>query len=123
MAYHQQIEGTNVQVGDIITVTGEAGSMIFSNVRVYYIDPDTIAVVGMDNEAERDAFEPLDSYWKFYLIERPKKPLPTAIGSVVEADGQTWVLCDPEDSTSWRSTPHGFWASGEELQEYDFTVV
>lgn len=114
---YPETKPSELRVGDIITAQFNLAGVptrLFTNVAVTSIDSGVVWA---------DLLHFYTDCNTFYLIERPKKPLPTAIGSVVESDGQTWVLCDPEDSTPWRSTPLGHWASSEDLQEYDFTVV
>jgi len=119
------IKANEIKVGDILFVTTRGG-FAFTNQKVKDIDLNDSDCITTESTDEKvtEGFGAKSSYYTFYLIERPKKPLPTAIGSVVEADGQTWVLCDPDDEGfEWRSTPLGHWASSEGLQEYDFTVV
>ena len=128
MAHHPQIKGTDVRVGDIITVIGDGGgAIIFSDVRVRHIDMFNVAVENKDNKAEQDAFDPQGGFWKFYLVERPKKPLPTKIGSVVEADGVKYfrVLEDNENYAEWAYSDGSYITdiSSELLSTYDFTVV
>lgn len=109
----KKIAISDIEEGDTITVVSD--NNLYTEVKVVRVDYDGSFY------SECLGFDP-NWGWKYYLVERPKKPLPTKLGSVVEADGQTWVLCDPNESPQWRSI-EGVWQSVEELQEYDFTVV
>ena len=127
MGHMNPIKAQDIKVGDILFVTTRGG-FAFTNQEVVDLNP-KLYFIGTkstdDGVAEGFGFNAPE--YTFYLIERPKKPLPTAIGSVVEVDGVKYVrvLEDYEDCCEWA------FREGDCLEEvssawlagYDFTVV
>lgn len=124
MSYLDKIQPNKILVGDILHVLSRG--MIFANQEVTSIEPesDYIGTKATD-DGKTEGFGYTGDYWMFFLVERPKKPLPTKIGSTVEvADVQlTWVLCDPDSSHQWRCVEDGAWASNAVLQQTDWSIV
>lgn len=109
----KKIDISDIEEGD--TVTAVSGNYLYTEVKVVDVADDGSFY------SDCRGFDP-DWGWKNYLIERPKRPLPTKLGSVVEIAGTKWVLCDPEDMLQWRSLDNG-WKSSEDLAEKDWVEV
>lgn len=125
MAFADEVEGSEVRVGDTICVIGN-GATIFHNLVVTDVFEDRIRASHVDSvglQSRTDTFTLLDSYWKFYLVERPKQPLPTKLGSVVKASGVEWVLCDPGNAEPWYSPKANSWLANEDLAGIDWEEV
>ena len=121
MAFADEIEGTEVRVGDTICVIGN-GATIFHNLAVTDVFEDRIRashVDSVDLQSRTDTFTLHDSYWKFYLVERAKQPLPTHFGAKVVAEGEEYLNATPGDKYCWISES-GDWYTSEELGEKDW---
>lgn len=121
---YKAIKPSELRVGDIITAQwtppeGDGPSELFTEVVVTKLEP---------NQVWAGYLGFLTYCNIFYLIERPKKPLPTAIGSVVEVDGVKYVRVI-EDSVwlyEWAKSVEVYHfdpVSSEWLAERDYTVV
>lgn len=118
------IKPSELRVGDIITAqwtpsVGNRPSELFTEVVVTKVGPKQVLT---DNLHFRNDCN------TFYLIERPKQPLPKTIGSVVEVDGVKYVrvLKDNKDYYEWVKSEDAYnfcTISTEQLAEYDYTVV
>lgn len=122
MAFADEIEGSEVCVGDTICVIGN-GATIFHNLVVTDVFEDRIRAnhvdsVGLQSRTDT-TFALLDSYWKFYLVERPKQPLPTHFGAKVEVEGEKYVLATADDTYPWIAESGG-WYTTEEMSEKDW---
>ena len=120
---YKAIKPSELRVGDIITAqwtppVGNQPSELFTEVVVTKLEP---------NQVWAGYLGFLTYCNTFYLIERPKKPLPTAIGSVVEVDGVKHVRVteDNEECSEWSVRVGDYLEeiSSERLAELDFTVV
>lgn len=127
MSYLDKIQTSKLRVGDIVHVY--AGSMIFANQKITDLDTkiDYIGTVSTD-DTKREGFGFIDPTYTFFLVERPKQPLPTAIGSVVEVDGVKYVRVteDSEWYYEWVKSVEGHTfdsISTEYLADLNYTVV
>lgn len=122
---YNSIKPSELRVGDVITAQftyktlKNMPSLLFTNEVVTAVSPTVVIADDLRFETELNVF---------YLIERPKKPLPTEIGSVVEVDGVKYVRVI-EDSVwlyEWAKSVevcHFDPVSSEYLSELDYTVV
>lgn len=116
MALTSPIDATELRVGDIINVTGGSqGSAMFINLKVVNLDIRAEHLDGTGTEG----FSPDDPYWRFYLVERPKQPLPTHFGAKVVAEGEVYLNATPNEYHCW-VTESWDWYSNEELSEKDW---
>lgn len=129
MGHMNPIKANEIKVGDILFVTTKEG-FAFTNQEVKDIDLNNSDCITTESTDENvtEGFGVEDGYYTFYLIERPKKPLPTGIGSVVEVDGEKYVrvLKDSEWYYEWvkvENTDRFETISTESLAELDYTVV
>ena len=121
---YKAIKPSELRVGDIITAkwtppVGNQPSELFTEVVVTKMEP---------NQVWAGDLGFLTYCNTFFLIERPKKPLPTAIGSVVEVDGVKYVrvIEDSKWFYEWvksEDTDQFDPISTEYLSDHDFTVV
>jgi len=121
VAFADEIEGSEVRVGDIICVIG-SGATIFHNLVVTDVFEDRIRASHDDSvylQSRTDTFTLLDSYWKFYLVERAKQPLPTHFGAKVVVEGEEYVLATADDTYPWIAESGG-WYSTEEMEAKDW---
>lgn len=112
MSHLLTIQTSKLRVGDIVHVY--AGSMIFANQKITDLDTkiDYIGTVSTD-DTKREGFGFIDPTYTFFLVERPKQPLPKSIGSVVEVDGVKYVRV-LEDSQWFYE-----WAKSEDTDQFD----
>lgn len=128
---YKEIKPSELRVGDVFAAlfTNEFSGItrLYTDVVATAVRADEVLAEGLNFRTDCITFFRTDCN-TFYLIERPKKPLPTAIGSVVEVDGVKYVrvLKDSEWYYEWvkvENTDHFETITTEELAEYDFTVV
>lgn len=126
MSHLLPIQTSKLRVGDIVHVY--AGSMIFANQKITDLDTkiDYIGTVSTD-DTKREGFGFIDPTYTFFLVERPKQPLPTAIGSVVEVDGVKYVRVTEDNAVcpewAYREEDYLDKATTEYLADHDYTVV
>ena len=119
---YPETKPSELRVGDIISAQFNLEgreTRLFTNVTVTSIDSSTVWA---------DMLHFYTDCNTFYLIERPKKPLPKSIGSVIEVDGVKYVrvLEDSKIYFEWAKsvdTDHFDSVSSENLSELDYTVV
>lgn len=119
---YREVKPIELRVGDIITAQFNLEgreTRLFTNVTVTSIDSGTVWA---------DMLHFYTDCNTFYLIERPKKPLPKSIGSVVEVDGVEYVrvLEDSKIYYEWVKSvevDHFDKVSSEYLANLDYTVV
>lgn len=120
MAFADRIDGKDVQVGDTICVVG-SGSTIFHDMEVTTVTGEMVRARHINSESpdsRTDAFS-INAYWKFYLVERPKKPLPTHFGAKVVVEGEEYVLATADDTYPWIAES-GWWYTTEEMEAKDW---
>lgn len=94
---------SEVRVGDKISVF--YAETLFANLEVKSKDSDSVSTLSYSFSSSWDC--------TYFLIERPKKPLPTKLGSVVKASGVEWVLCDPDNTDPWYAPKPQTWVGSE----------
>lgn len=113
MSYLMATPAKDLIVGDIIHVIG-GGGMIFANQKVIEINPvDNFIGTKATDDGEPEGFAYKGTHYTYYLIERPKQPLPKSIGSVVEVDGVKYVRVT-EDSEWYYE-----WVKSEDTDQFD----
>lgn len=127
MSYLNTVQANQLCVGDIVHV--HYPSTMFVNQKVFRVseEDDFIGTKGIRDGVEEGFSYTLDRDRTFFLVERPKKPLPKSIGSVVEVDGVKYfrVLEDNNNCPEWAYDDEGYIAesSSERLADLDYTVV
>lgn len=121
---YKSIKPSELLVGDVITAQftyrtlKDMPSLLFTNEVVTAVSPTVVIADDLRFETELNVF---------YLIERPKKPLPTKIGDVVEVDGVEYVRVTEDNDVcpEWAYDDEGYIAesSSERLADLDYTVV
>lgn len=119
---YKAVKPSELRVGDIITAQFNLEGVetrLYTNVTVTSIDSGVVWA---------DMLHFYTDCNTFYLIERPKQPLPTVIGSVVEVDGVKYVrvLEDSNIYFEWaksEDTDQFDSIATEHLSELDYTVV
>ena len=117
------IKPSELRVGDIITAqwtpsVGNRPSELFPEVVVTKLEPKQVLAGNLHFRNNCNTF---------YLIERPKQPLPKTIGSVVVVDGVKYVRFreDNNECSEW-GYADGDWLSdisSESLADLNYTVV
>lgn len=119
----EAINPNELRVGDIINAVYTSQlivgrTQLYSNVKLISVKEDAVESDGL-------LFRP--EHTKFFLVERPKKPLPKSIGSVVEVAGVKYirVLEDNNNYPEWAYDGGGYISesSSERLSAMDYTVV
>lgn len=120
MAFADRIDGKDVQVGDTICVVG-SGSTIFHNMKVTVATEEAVRAHHTNSEGlgvRTDRFT-VDAFWRFYLVERPKKPLPTHFGAKVVVEGEEYLNAVPGEEYCWISESE-HWYTSEQMSEKDW---